>query len=46
MNEQEIDTLLDENLELAFKYFNKVTEKGSSKDNGDTERIMQLIEGL
>lgn len=44
MNEQELDALIEKNLELAFDCFNKVSEEGSIKDNGDTSRILSLVE--
>lgn len=43
MNEKELDELLETNLAIAFTNFEKVSENGSIKDNGNTQRIMDLI---
>jgi len=46
MSEQEIEVLLEKNLEVAFGYFEQVTDEGSSKDNGDTSRILSLVKEI
>jgi len=43
MTEQELASLIKTNLELAFKEFDKVSDNGCSKDNGDTKRIISLL---
>ncbi|MGI9319057.1 MAG: hypothetical protein ACR2QW_17150 [bacterium] len=44
MNEHELNDLIDANLELAFDHFENISGENSSKDNGDTVRILRLIE--
>ena len=43
MSEQGLASLIKTNLELAFKEFDKVSDNGCSKDNGDTKRIISLL---
>lgn len=40
---EELDKALDANLKLCFEHLDNVSDKDSSKDNGDTARILSLI---
>ena len=44
MNDQELDRLLEENLKQAFELFEQVSDEDCIKDNGDTDRILKLIQ--
>jgi hypothetical protein len=46
MSEIELDALADDCIKLAFEYFDKVSEESSSKDNGNTSRIMDYVEEI